>query len=283
MLNLISWNIQWGRGMDGEVDLVRIVDTIQRIGDFDIICLQEVATGFPGLAGSRGENQMVELAAQLQGYTSIYGVATDVPDVKGGRNQFGNAIFTRLPVGQIWRHLLPWKAELSAPSMQRMLLEAVIITELGPVRVMTTHLEYYSHHQRNTQIDAIRQLHIEACAMSQRLVLNEERGGTFEVLPRPIAAILCGDMNFPVTAPERERILAPFEAGIPRFLDAWSVLHPDQPHIPTVGIHPVDFVERPACFDFIFVTENLTRQLTSFDCDTMTQASDHQPIWVKFN
>ncbi len=40
MLNLISWNIQWGRGMDGEVDLVRIVDTIQRIGDFDIICLQ---------------------------------------------------------------------------------------------------------------------------------------------------------------------------------------------------------------------------------------------------
>ncbi len=281
-LKLLSWNIQWGRGIDGQVDLARIVDTIRRIDDFDVICLQEVAIRFPGLAGSCGEDQMAELASCLQGYTPIYGVATDVPDGSGGRSQFGNAIFTKLPVGQVWRHLLPWAAELSTPSMQRMLLEAVIITQFGPVRIMTTHLEYYSQHQRNMQIQAIRDRHVEACAMSQRLYLNEECGGTFEVFPRPETAILCGDMNFPATAPERERILAPFETGIPRFQDAWSVLHPDQPHIATVGIHPVDFVDQPACFDFIFITENLAQQLKSFNCDTMTEASDHQPVWVEF-
>ncbi len=281
-MNLLSWNIQWGRGMDGRVDLARIVDTIRSIDDFDIICLQEVANHFPGLAGSCGEDQMAELGSRLSGYTPIYGVATDVPDSSGGRSQFGNAIFTRLPVGQVWRHLLPWQAELSTPSMQRMLLEAVITTEFGPVRILTTHLEYYSQYQRNIQIDAIRDCHIGACAMSQRQVLNEERGGTFEVFPRPQAALLCGDMNFPATAPERERVLAPFAAGIPCFQDAWSVLHADRLHIPTVGIHPVDFVDHPACFDFIFITDDLTKRLKSFSCDTMTQASDHQPIWVEF-
>lgn len=28
-MELITWNIQWGRGADGKVDLARIVDTMQ--------------------------------------------------------------------------------------------------------------------------------------------------------------------------------------------------------------------------------------------------------------
>ncbi|MCU0933013.1 MAG: endonuclease, partial [Thiobacillaceae bacterium] len=42
-MKLLSWNIQWGRGLDGRVDLARIAGEIRRIGDFDVICLQEVA------------------------------------------------------------------------------------------------------------------------------------------------------------------------------------------------------------------------------------------------
>src|SRR5690606_33799244 len=123
-----------------------------------LICLQEVAVNFPGLPGSRGEDQVAELSAGLHGYTGIYGAAIDVPDGRGGRSQFGNVIFSRLPVGQVWRHLLPWPAEPDAPSMQRVLVEAVVTAELGPLRVMTTHLEYYSQRQREAQIDAIRRL-----------------------------------------------------------------------------------------------------------------------------
>lgn len=180
-MKLLSWNIQWGRGMDGRVDLLRILQTIDQLGDFDVICLQEVAVNFSGLPGSRGEDQVAELSAGLPGYTVIYGAATDVPDGDGGRSLFGNAIFSRLPVGQIWRHLLPWQAELATPSMQRVLVEAVVTADFGPLRVMTTHLEYYSQHQRTIQIDAIRRLHSEACVMSQRKPLAEEQGGTFEV------------------------------------------------------------------------------------------------------
>lgn len=280
-MKLLSWNIQWGRGMDGQVDLSRILHTIHQLGDFDVICLQEVAVNFPSLPGSRGEDQIAELSAGLPDYTPIYGIATDVPDGCGGRNLFGNTIFSRLPVGQVWRHLLPWQAEPSTPSMQRVLVEAVVTADIGSLRVMTTHLEYYSQRQREIQIDAIRRLHSEACAMSQRRLLVEEQGGTFEVFPRPTQALLCGDLNFPATAPERTRILVPFDDGTPNFRDAWSVLHPDTPHAPTVGIHPVDFVDRPECFDFVLVTDGLMSHLKAHGIDAVTEASDHQPVWIE--
>lgn len=281
-MKLLSWNIQWGRGLDGRVDLARILQTIRQLGDFDVICLQEVAVNFPGLPGSRGEDQVAELSAGLPGYTALFGAATDVPNTHGGRSQFGNAIFTRLPVGQVWRHLLPWPAEPATPSMQRVLVEAVVErADVGPLRVMTTHLEYYSQRQRQAQIDAIRRLHVEACAMAVRPPRIEEQGGPFEFFPRPTQALLCGDMNFSAGAPERSRILAPFGDGVPGFLDAWAVLHPDEPHAPTVGIHRVDFVSQPECFDFIFVTEGLTSRLKAHGIDAGSEASDHQPVWVE--
>lgn len=280
-MKLLSWNIQWGRGMDGRVDLARILDTIRCLGDFDVVCLQEVAVNFPGLPGSRGEDEVAILSAGLPGYTPVYGAATDVPDGRGGRSVFGNAILTRLPVGQVWRHLLPWPAEPDAPSMQRVLVEAVVEADVGPLRVMTAHLEYYSQRQREIQIDAIRRLHAEACAMSARSPLAEEAGGSFEVFPRPAEAVLCGDMNFPAWAAERARLLAPFADGEPVFRDAWDVLHPGEPHACTVGIHPVGFVDHPESFDFVFVTEGLAGRLKAHGVDLATEASDHQPVWVE--
>jgi len=280
-MKLLSWNIQWGCGMDGRVDLARIAGVVRALGDFDVICLQEVAVNFPGLPGGRGEDQVAELAALFPGYTPVYGAAIDVPDGRRGRSRFGNLILSRLPVGQVWRHALPWPAEPGAPSMQRMLVEVAIDSDVGPLRVLTTHLEYYSQPQREAQIDAIRRLHAEACAMSRRMPLPGEAGGTFEVFPRPAEAVLCGDMNFSAHAPERLRLLAPFPGGESAFRDAWAVLHPDEPHAPTCGIHPVDFVDRPECFDFVFLTKELASRLEAHGIDAETAASDHQPVWVE--
>ncbi|MCP5246145.1 MAG: endonuclease/exonuclease/phosphatase family protein [Burkholderiales bacterium] len=282
-MQLLSWNIQWGRGIDGIVDLQRILKTIRQLGDFDVICLQEVAVNFPGLPGGQIGDQFAELSAGLPDYTAIYGTATDVPDRYNGRNHFGNAVFSRLPVGQVWRHLLPWVAEPATPSMQRILVEAVVTTPFGPIRIMTTHLEYYSQKQREIQIKSIRRLHAEACAMSDRTPQTSEQGSPFEVFSRPVQAILCGDLNFPATANERSQILAPFSNGVPSFLDARSIMYPNEPHAPTVGIHPVNFVDRPECFDHIFVTDGLQRHLRNHNIDTKTQASDHQPVWIELS
>lgn len=280
-MKLLSWNIQWGRGMDGVVDFNRILNTIRTLDTFDVICLQEVAVNFPGLAGSQGEDQFALLSHGLSEYTGIYGIATDLPNAKGGRSYFGNAIFSRLPVGQVWRHLMPWTAEETVPSMQRVLIEAVVHSGSDALRVLTTHLEYYSQHQRVQQIAHIRRLHREACAMAHRAQFSEEQNGPFEVHARPVNAILCGDMNFPATARERLQLLAPFDSGIPDFHDARTVLFPDEPHMPTVGIHPVDFVEKPECFDHIFITSDLINHLKMHRVDIETTASDHQPVWIE--
>ena len=122
-MKLLTWNVQWCRGVDGRVDPARIARTARAFADFDVLCLQEVAVHFPGLPGSGGEDQMAALSAALPGYTPLFGVATELSEVAGHRRQFGNAVFTRLPVLQVFRHLLPWPADPAVQSMQRMALE----------------------------------------------------------------------------------------------------------------------------------------------------------------
>ncbi len=74
---VVTWNIQWGRGVDGRVDLKRIVDTARQLGDFDILCLQEVADNYPGLAGAGTDNQFALLAALLPRFHATEGVAVE--------------------------------------------------------------------------------------------------------------------------------------------------------------------------------------------------------------
>lgn len=46
-MKLITWNIQWARGMDNRVDPARVVAHARQMTDFDVLCLQEVADNFP--------------------------------------------------------------------------------------------------------------------------------------------------------------------------------------------------------------------------------------------
>ena len=276
---VITWNVQWCRGIDGSVDPARIARTARALADFDVLCLQEVAINMPGLPGSHGEDQMAELCTALPGYLPLFGVATDLDDGRGGRSQFGNAIFTRLPVLQVFRHLLPWPADPGVQSMQRMALEAVVVSRGGPLRVISTHLEYYSALQRAAQVDALRRLHAEACAHAQAPRVSGEPGEPFEAQPRPASAILCGDFNFKPEDPEHARMTEPAEASAPRFVDAWRSAHPGQPHPPTIGVHDETWPQY--CCDFAFVTDDLAARVEDVTVNGATQASDHQPVLVQ--
>jgi len=274
-----TWNVQWCRGIDGAVDPKRVARTARELADFDVLCLQEVAINFPGLGGSRGEDQMAELSAALPGYLPLFGVATDLDDGRGGRSQFGNAIFTRLPVLQVFRHLLPWPADPVVPSMQRMALEAVVISRGAPLRVISTHLEYYSALQRGAQVEALRRLHAEACTHARAPRLSGEPGEPFEARPRPASAILCGDFNFKPEDPEHESMTAAAESNVSRFVDGWQAAHPNQPHAPTVGVHEESWPLY--CCDFMFVTDDLANRIEDVAVDDVTQASDHQPLTMR--
>ena len=97
-MHLITWNIQWGRGCDGVVDLRRIVSHARALADFDVLCLQEVAANFPALPGSQGEDQFEIIARLLPGFTPVAAPAVDVAAPGGGRRLFGNLLLSRLPV-----------------------------------------------------------------------------------------------------------------------------------------------------------------------------------------
>jgi len=129
-MELISWNIQWGRGADGRVDLARQVDTLRAMADADVICLQEVTRGFGELRGEPGLDQVAELTALLPGYHLLFASGVDRRDRNGTHKQFGNLIATRLPVREVFRHALPWPADPQVASMPRVALERRVVLQV---------------------------------------------------------------------------------------------------------------------------------------------------------
>ena len=283
-MKLVTWNIQWGRGADGRVDLDRIVSHARRVADFDVLCLQEVSAGYPELPGCDGADQFAGLAARLAGYEAVEGVATDSPHPSGQRRRFGNMILSRLPVGPIFRHLLPWPADPAVPSMQRIALEATLGTAIGPLRVTTTHLEYYSALQRSAQVEQLRLLHREASAHAAHARPGTAADGPFDRVPRGGPAILAGDFNFKPDAAERVRLLSPIDADTPPYRDAWELLHPGVPPPPTVGVHDqIQWPGPPFTWDFVFVSDDLPPRVRVLNVDLASDASDHQPVLLELD
>jgi endonuclease/exonuclease/phosphatase family metal-dependent hydrolase len=280
-MKLLTWNVQWCRGIDGRVDPARIAETARSLGDFDVLCFQEVAVNFPGLPGSKGEDQVALLSSHWPAHKPHFGAATDVSDGRGGRSRFGNLLLSRLPVSQVFRHLLPWPADRTNPSMPRIAVEAVVRAPWGDVRVTTTHLEYYSTRQRAAQVEALRNIHSEACGHALDARPSGNAGSPFESRPRPASAIIAGDFNFRPEDSGHQRMTALFDGSTPRFFDAWSIVRADASHAPTVGLFEDSFAEQPYCFDFFFVTPDIAGRILAIWVDAETQASDHQPLYVE--
>jgi len=208
------------------------------------------------------------------------GGAVDVPGNEGARKRFGNLIASRFPVGRVMRHALPWP-RTSAPSMPRAALEAVIQAPFGPLRVITTHLEYYSSGHRAAQIERLRELHAETNRENERSTASSHDAGPFAPLPHPDSAIVCGDFNLPPEDPLRARFLEAFLEDAPKFIDAWEALHPGKAHPHTFRVHERNDDESPYCCDYVFVTEDLVPRLRSISIDGDNRASDHQPVIVE--
>ncbi|RJG05980.1 endonuclease [Noviherbaspirillum cavernae] len=277
-MKLLTWNIQWGRGADGRVDLGRVVAHAKRFADIDVFCLQEVASGYPELPGNNERNQFDELAQRLPGFHAIVGIASDVPG-HPVRRAFGNMMLSRYPMLQIFRHLLPWPAEPGVFSMQRVAVEATLDTPAGYVRVTTTHLEYYSVEQRFAQIERLRELHREAASHARSDPPRNLSDAPFFNPPRGGPAILTGDLNCLPDADERKRLLAPIDAATPRYHDAWERVHGSAPRTPTVGVYDkMQWPGDPFVFDYILVSEDLCGCVKDVVVDSETDASDHQPM-----
>lgn len=277
-MKLITWNIQSCRGCDGRIDARRIVAHARSLADFDVLCVQEVSDGFPQL--DDGHDQFAQLAALLPGFEAVAGMAVDLRAPDGKRARFGNLILSRLPVCHVLRHALPQPFDAAARSMPRMLLEATVLTRTGPLRVMTTHLEYHSGVQRAAQVDAIVRAHANACDQARRPAPAVSAQSPYGGAPHVASAVLTGDFNFAADDPLHATLQQAGDAQTPAFADAWQRRYDSVPQPHTVGLH--DRVQWPRSFacDFIFVTEDLVPRIDRLDVDTDTQASDHQPMLV---
>jgi endonuclease/exonuclease/phosphatase family metal-dependent hydrolase len=278
---LITWNVQWCRGVDGRVDPARIAAEAKRLADFDVLCLQEIADNFPDprLAGSAGEDQFAALPALLPGYTAIGGVAVDHPAESGRRRRFGNMILSRLPVRQAYRYLLPSPIDPGKNGMPRSAVEACVAAPFGELRVITTHLEYYSDEQRAAQVAALRLIHFEGHCHARAGTVVDTTGGPFHTHLRPASTIVTGDFNLEPDDARHAQMEEPFADGTPRLVDAWTARYPGVPHPGTFKLYEKDFPDQPELHcDFIFVSENLTSRIAGIRVDRDTQAADHQPV-----
>jgi endonuclease/exonuclease/phosphatase family metal-dependent hydrolase len=269
MTTILTWNIQCGLGCDGVVDLARIARVVKAMGEADVICMQEVARNDPAIAG--GADQAAELEALFPGYEMFFGSALDRYSSNNKRREFGNLLLSRLPVLQVFRHLLPKPAEGGIKHMQRQTIEAVVETRGGPLRVVTTHLEYYSAAHRAAQIERLHALQAEVADNEARP--PKPAASPYDLVPRPASLVLCGDLNLLPDDAQYRRLFQP------PFLDGWRFFRKNEPDPPTTGLFDrKQWAMGGHCRDYFAVTGEVARRISALEVDLATDASDHQPL-----
>lgn len=278
MIDIVTWNIQAGKGVDGAFDLDRIARVARGWGEPDVLCLQEVARFVPEIAP---EDQVEILSRLFPGYAAIFGAAVDRagPAADSPRCQFGNVVLSRLPVHEVFLHPLPQPADPAVKHMPRQATEVVVAAPSGPLRVVTTHFEFHSEAQRRAQANRLVEIQREVLDNAARPP-HSAAGGLYGAPIRPPRCVMCGDFNAVAESAVYDDVLG--AAGDRAFLDAWVLTHAGAPHDPTCGIFDGDqWPEGPHCRDFFFVTPDLAPLSLAVDVNVETDASDHQPLRLK--
>jgi endonuclease/exonuclease/phosphatase family metal-dependent hydrolase len=235
MIRIVTYNIQYGTGLDGRFDLDRIVEVIR---DADIVGLQEVEVGW-----DRSGNHDIPamLAQKMPEHYVAWGPNIDVIKNEGGRlarpcaprRQFGNMILSRFPIVSTRNHLLPRYGAASLLDMQRGALEATIATPGGHLRIYCTHLCHLSENQRRRQLECVLRIIDEAPFQGPPLSGSHPRdqswSGEPQLPPVPTEAIVLGDFNCTPDSASYALLAGEGSARhgrltqLGRFVDAWEV------------------------------------------------------------
>lgn len=286
-MKFVSYNIQYGIGLDGRFDLPRIVSSIHGA---DIIALQEVTRNF-------NRNGHVDMVADLQtllaNHYSVFGAACDLDAgsaieqgrVVNRRFQFGNMIFSRWPILSTRTLLLPRTRTLDKLNLQRGATEAVIATPKGPIRVYSVHLDHVHRDERIAQIRFLK----------DRAQLYGFEGGAISGahefdLPQPPSTedfVLMGDFNMVPESPEYCEMVGGVDALYGRQIRA---THPvdalaglGKRHAASYSwIDPKNHAER-LFLDYCFLSNGLVERLTEAFVDETAFGSDHLPVWFELS
>jgi endonuclease/exonuclease/phosphatase family metal-dependent hydrolase len=280
-MKLLSWNVQWFRGLDGVVDVGRVLAHARALCDFDVLCLQEVSACMRGLPGGDFD-QVAEVERLLPGYSVFFAAAVDLGKQRGGpRERFGNLLATRLPTLLVEHHPLPLLREAGTPSSRRICTHALLQTGSGPVSVFNTHLEFHSPAQRALQVQRLLEIIREnADLVTPGAEPDEPADGPYRVLRRTQHSVLCGDLNFgPGSSEYRSLLRGNATLALRDLFSAWSGLEQRQP---TFGCFDRSYVSEPIACDHVLATPALASRPGRIAVDTDCRLSDHQPVWAEW-
>ncbi|PHP69121.1 endonuclease [Zhengella mangrovi] len=276
----VTYNIQYGTGMDGRYDLERIAGEVRGA---DVIALQEVCRNNPQ---NGGHDMVAGLAALLPEYFHVYGAPYQVDmgsaiiDGKAVSRyfEFGNMILSRGPILASRNFLLPRSRSIDVLNLQRGALEAIIGTPAGPVRFHSVHLDHTSAAERSAQIRWLLR-----AALEHRLDGGAATGLAslgYPELPAPEDFVLMGDFNMDPESPEYVILTGPLDPEYGRRTNARFVRDVS---VTADGadswFDPAGHLQ-PRRLDFCFASAGIAHRFRDARVDSEATGSDHRPVWV---
>ena len=268
----VTYNIQFGIGIDGRYDLDRIVDAVR---DADVILLQEVTRGF---VQNNGVDMVAEIGARLPDRFSAVALPVDIDFGSGLRDgaaveqrfRFGNMVLSRWPLVTVRRHLLPRTMRHERLNLQRGALEALVDTPDGPVRFVSTHLDHVDANERLAQIAALRAIVFGYPSEGGAATGLSEFG--FPELPVAERVMIGGDFNMHPDS---------FEHTVMAGSGDTSLADVSPPGETMSFYNPAEEDEPLQRLDYLFADSALAERVERTWIDEDAVGSDHRPVWVE--
>lgn len=270
-MRVMTYNIQYWTGMDGEQNPERTIAAIQEIGP-DILAMQEVVHPHPLTDGTPALERLADLLGARYVFTEIWPAGT-FPHISA---PMGLALLSRYPIVAHAHHRLSH----TGPGETRWLLEVRLLPEEDqPLTVYVTHLEWRWEDVRVQQVRSL------------LLWTTRDRGkphillGDFNTVhPNDVARFESSGRSwrdfaesvqteFPQAAPEPQAIARVLKAG---YVDAFEAVGEGDGRTYTTG--------QPLLrLDYCFVDPSIRgwlRRAHRWESPLSQVASDHFPLVV---
>lgn len=281
-MKIISYNIQFGRGLDGVIDLVRVCGAIRGA---DIICLQEVDQWWER---SGNTDQALEIGGLMPTYYTVFGSSFDVDAsarsahgaVVNRRRRHGNMILSRRPILGMRCLNLPKRHRDDRFNMQMTCLEAVVDTGTSALRIYNCHAGYLEPGERQAQFECLGRAFAAAPAeqgawSGKSDIDGDDWSNRRKAPPMPESAVFCGDLN---STPDSVEFVQFVEAT--RLVDCWSLADPGNRTATTLRKGTTPDIDIAGKIDHILVTPDLASGVQAAKIDRAAEGSDHLPVNV---
>ncbi len=279
-MEVVSYNIQFGRGLDRKIDLKRICQSIKGA---DIICLQEVEVGWQR---SGGVDQPKAIWQILPEYYTVFGSSFDVDNsvksedgnVVNRRRQHGVMILSRWPILSSRTFNLTKVHHADKFNMQMCFVEAVIKTGDKTLRVYSYHAGYLESEERLAQVKQLVEVYHrspgEHGAWSGKSDIDSDDWSNQKQAPEmPDTAIICGDFNCPPDSSEYQYLIDNSD-----LVDCWQLCDPANLNTSTRRKDITEDIKISGKIDHILVSHDLAERVQRVVIDHEADGSDHKPV-----